>query len=198
MGICILLIIVEEIFRALFKGAARVIQIVWPITIVVVAIVAVVFVIKRNKNGSSKKPSAATHKHSQSSSTSTQGKTKPNHLSKSSNKPHEILGNKCCVCGRELRNGYAVLFITEKGIEARICETCHSTIDILAKSDKVDALERSIKYMNRFMGRIDREVEQKIKEYVDSAQEFMESVKSAYIQTGEERIGSESAPARRS
>ena len=159
------LIIVGEIFQAIFKGAGKVLQVVWPFLLLAVVIIVVIFVIKNRK-----KTAKGTHNEQQ---LTTHRKAKSNNTAERTRSVQTILDNKCCICGEELTNGYAVLFTKTNGVEARIDEKCHQAIETLARSEDVDAIESSIQYISGFMGRIDQDVEKKVKGYIDSAESYI-------------------------
>lgn len=159
------LIILGEIFRAIFKGAGRVLQVVWPFLLLAIVIVVIIFVIKKRK-----KTAKGTHNEQH---LTTSRKAKSNNTAERTRSVQTIFDNKCCICGQELTNGYAVLFTKTNGVEARIDEKCHQAIETLARSEDVEAIESSIQYISGFMGRIDQDVEKKVKGYIDSAENYI-------------------------
>lgn len=80
--------------------------------------------------------------------------------------------NHCCVCRHELEEGYAVLFTTENGAEARICEPCCSAISTLAGSDDRSLVKQAIKYFKRYPN-VHPAVRRQVGKFVKQGEDFL-------------------------
>lgn len=82
--------------------------------------------------------------------------------------------DRCCICNNDLIDGYAVLFKTKSGIEARIDQKCHNAISALANGNGGRRLHQALNY---------------IKAYSADAHPFVRKYLQRYVNHGEEVLG---------
>ena len=82
--------------------------------------------------------------------------------------------NRCCICGRGLDDGYAVLLTSPDGDEARIDQPCYNAIETLAQGEDKYQVRRAIANMKSYLELTDPAVQQRLRGYIQSATDYVD------------------------
>ena len=82
---------------------------------------------------------------------------------------------RCCLCGGELRTGYAVFFTNDQG-EARLDENCCNGIAQLARSNDVNEILQAGNYFTGLKPQVQPAVAEYLQQYLSAAEQYLQMI----------------------